>query len=420
MNKQQEPRLRFKGYVEKWNVWRLGAFGKATGGTSLESEFCETGKYKVISIGSYSEESTYTDQGIRINKNDKTEKKILNENDLTMILNDKTSSGRIIGRVLLIDQNDTYVYNQRTQRIEIDRVNFIPLFLYHFLNAENIRQKVIFSAQGNTQIYVNWSSIKNLEYFIPSTKTEQTHLGNFFRRLDSQIAESRAVLEKSRQLKKAMLAKMFPANGEKIPKIRFKGFEGEWREWKLGAFGKATSGTSLESEFCEDGNYKVISIGSYSEKSTYIDQGIRTHKNDKTEKRILNKNDLTMILNDKTSSGRIIGRVLLIDQNDTYVYNQRTQRIEIDQEHFIPLFLYHLLNADNMRQKIIYSAQGNTQIYVNWSSIKNLEYLIPPTKAEQTAIGNFFRQLDETIALQSAEVEKLNQLKKGLLAAMLV
>ena len=420
MDKQQEPCLRFKGYVEKWNVWRLGAFGKATGGTSLESEFCETGEYKVISIGSYSEESTYTDQGIRVNKNDKTEKKILNENDLTMILNDKTSSGRIIGRVLLIDQNDTYVYNQRTQRIEIDRVNFIPLFLYHFLNAENIRQKVIFSAQGNTQIYVNWSSIKNLEYFIPSTKTEQTHLGLFFRCLDSQIAESRAVLEKSRQLKKAMLAKMFPANGEKIPKIRFKGFEGEWREWKLGAFGKATSGTSLESEFCEDGNYKVISIGSYSEKSTYTDQGIRTHKNDKTEKRILNKNDLTMILNDKTSSGRIIGRVLLIDQNDTYVYNQRTQRIEIDQEHFIPLFLYHLLNADNMRQKIIYSAQGNTQIYVNWSGIKNLEYLIPPTKAEQAAIGNFFRQLDETIALQSAEVEKLNQLKKGLLAAMLV
>ena len=64
--------------------------------------------------------------------------------------------------------------------------------------------------------------------------------------------------------------------------------------------------------------------------------------------------------------------------------------------------------------------QGNTQIYVNWSSIKNLEYLIPPSKAEQTAISDFFRQLDETIALQSAEVEKLNQLKKGLLAAMLM
>ena len=293
-----------------------------------------------------------------------------------------------------------------------------PDFLNALLDSYKFNQEIEKNL-GATINQITTGAFRKMEFSLPSLP-EQTHLGLFFRRLDSQIAESRAVLEKSRQLKKAMLAKMFPANGEKIPKTRFKGFEGEWREWKLGAFGKATSGTSLESEFCEDGNYKVISIGSYSEKSTYTDQGIRTHKNDKTEKRILNKNDLTMILNDKTSSGRIIGRVLLIDQNDTYVYNQRTQRIEIDQEHFIPLFLYHLLNAENMRQKIIYSAQGNTQIYVNWSGIKNLEYLIPPTKAEQAAIGNFFRQLDETIALQSAEVEKLNQIKKGLLAAMLV
>ena len=48
-----------------------------------------------------------------------------------------------------------------------------------------------------------------------------------------------------------------------------------------------------------------------------------------------------------------------------------------------------------------------------------MEFFAPSLK-EQTAIGNFFRQLDETITLQSAEVEKLNQLKKGLLAAMLV
>ena len=49
---------------------------------------------------------------------------------------------------------------------------------------------------------------------------------------------------------------------------------------------------------------------------------------------------------------------------------------------------------------------------------KNIVFI--PTPKEQSAIGNFFRQLDETIALQSAEVEKLNQLKKGLLAVMLV
>lgn len=399
MNKQQEPCLRFKGYVEKWNVWRLGAFGKATGGTSLESEFCETGEYKVISIGSYSEESTYTDQGIRVNKNDKTEKKILNENDLTMILNDKTSSGRIIGRVLLIDQNDTYVYNQRTQRIEIDRVNFIPLFLYHFLNAENIRQKVIFSAQGNTQIYVNWSSIKNLEYFIPSTKTEQTHLGLFFRRLDSQIAESRAVLEKSRQLKKAMLAKMFPANGEKIPKIRFKGFEGEW-----------------EREILKD----VVNV--------FDNLRIPVSENKRTSgyTPYFGANGIQDYVDGFTHNGEF---VLIAEDgaNDLKNYpvqyvngkcwvNNHAHVLQGKSEILNNIFLFSRFQSMDISQFLV----GGGRAKLNGSTMLEIEIEFPKDKKEQAAIGNFFRQLDETIALQSAEVEKLNQLKKGLLAAMLV
>lgn len=68
---------------------------------------------------------------------------------------------------------------------------------------------------------------------------------------------------------------------------------------------------------------------------------------------------------------------------------------------------------------------GDTGARSDRFSIKNdvfaeMPISFPANKNEQTAIGNFFRQLDETIALQSAEVEKLNQLKKGLLAAMLV
>ena len=391
MNKQQEPRLRFNGFTGAWEYKKFENVLSIKSGMSQKEIEVSDGIYPILATGG------------EIGRTNTA-------------LYDKESV--LIGRKGTIDKP----YYMNTPFWTVDTLFYSELknnidgkFLYFLFQC--IEWRKLDTSTGVPSL--TSTTIHEIQRYFPS-KPEQIHLGLFFRRLDSQIAESRAVLEKSRQLKKAMLAKMIPANGEKIPKIRFKGFEGEWSEWKLGAFGKATSGTSLESEFCEDGNYKVISIGSYSEKSTYTDQGIRTHKNDKTEIRILNKNDLTMILNDKTSLGRIIGRVLLIDQNDTYVYNQRTQRIEIDQEHFIPLFLYYLLNAENIRQKIIYSAQGNTQIYVNWSGIKNLEYLIPPTKAEQTAIGLFFRQLDETIALQSAEVEKLNQLKKGLLAAMLV
>ena len=171
----------------------------------------------------------------------------------------------------------------------------------------------------------------------------------------------------------------------------------------MGEFGKATSGTSIESEFTETGKYKVISIGSYSETSKYIDQGIRATKTEKIEKIILNKNDLTMILNDKTASGNIIGRVLLIDADDTYIYNQRTERIEVYENEYLPEFLYQLLNADNIRSKIICASQGNTQIYVNWSSISELVYEIPVSKEEQAKIAEYFSNLDHLITLHQLE-----------------
>lgn len=173
----------------------------------------------------------------------------------------------------------------------------------------------------------------------------------------------------------------------------------DWEQRKLGEFGKATGGTSIESEFVEEGNYKVISIGSYSETSKYNDQGLRTNKTSKTESKILNKDDLTMILNDKTAAGNIIGRVLLVDADNSYVYNQRTERIEVYKKKFEPSFLYQLLNAENIRSKIIKASQGNTQIYVNWSTISELKYPIPRVKSEQKKIATFFNNLDNLITL---------------------
>ena len=171
-----------------------------------------------------------------------------------------------------------------------------------------------------------------------------------------------------------------------------------WEQHKLGEFGKATGGTSIESEFSDNGVYKVISIGSYSENNIYRDQGIRAVKSEKTMDRVLNKGDITMILNDKTVSGNIIGRVLLVEKSGIYVYNQRTERIEIDNSKYDSKFIFTMLNAPEIRDKIVKQSQGNTQIYVNWSTISKTQYLIPQI-AEQRKIGTYFRNLDSVITL---------------------
>ena len=73
------------------------------------------------------------------------------------------------------------------------------------------------------------------------------------------------------------------------------------------------------------------------------------------------------------------------------------------------------MNATNIRSKVINASQGNTQIYVNWSAISELQYLMPKSLSEQKQIGTFFSHLDNLITLHQRKLEKLQNIKKAYL-----
>ena len=254
---------------------------------------------------------------------------------------------------------------------------------------------------------------RSYSIYLPS-ESEQTHLGLFFRRLDSQIAESRAVLEKSRQLKKTMLAKMFPANGEKIPKIRFKGFEGEWECRKLGEMADIVRGASprpiQDPKWFDDnsdiGWLRISDVTIQNGRIHYLEQKISKAGQEKT--RVLEEPHL--LLSIAASVGKPVINYVKTGVHDGFLVF-KNPNFELE-------FMFQYL--DSFIDTWQCYGQPGTQVNLNSDIVKNADFFIPPNPKEQTAIGNFFRQLDETIALQTAEVEKLNQLKKGLLAAMLV
>lgn len=292
-------------------------------------------------------------------------------------------------------------------------------FLLSLVQNNWFVKSVLDNCTGTSYPAINSTDLAEIKISIPAENNEQSKIGNYFQKLDKLIKLHQQKYDKLVNIKKAMLEKMFPQNGADVPEIRFKGFDGAWEEKTLDHFGNATSGTSIESEFLSIGDFKVISIGSYSEQSTYTDQFIRANLTEKTKKRILNINDLTMVLNDKTASGNIIGRVLLIDEADSFVYNQRTQRIEPFHDKYDSQFLYQLLNAPLIRSRIIKQSQGNTQIYVNWSAIKEIVYLVPKIK-EQQKIGSYFKKIDKLIILHKSELEKLKRIKKACSEKMFV
>ncbi len=66
------------------------------------------------------------------------------------------------------------------------------------------------------------------------TTGEQAKIGAYFRSLDHLITLHQRKCDEAKKLKKCMLQKMFPKDGEKVPEIRFSGFTGDWKQRKLG------------------------------------------------------------------------------------------------------------------------------------------------------------------------------------------
>ena len=394
----------------------MGEFGKATGGTSIESEFSDDGIYKVISIGSYSESSIYNDQGIRVIKSDKTINRVLNKNDLTMILNDKTTSGNIIGRVLLIEESGIYVYNQRTERIEVNVDEYDPLFLYEMLNAPNIREKIIKQAQGNTQIYVNWPTISLLDYMIPS-REEQVKIGEYLHSISNLITLHQRKYDKLLNIKKSMLEKMFPKNGNDVPEIRFKGFTDAWEQRKLGELvefynGDRSSRYPSESDMVSEG-IPFINAGDLVSGRVKLDSANRI-----TEEKF---NELSGA---KIQRGDIIyclrgtlGKNAFVDNFD--VGTVASSLVDIRPKKILGKYLFQVLNSDiEYRQRTV-NDEGAAQPNL---SAKNLSLFdIPmPDEAEQEKIAAYLDSLDHLITLHQRKLEKLKNIKKSMLEKMFV
>ena len=418
---KKTPKLRFKGFTDDWEQRKLNDFGIATGGTSIESEFVDGGTYKVINIGSYSEESVYNDQGLRVNKTDKTKSRILNKYDLTMILNDKTASGNIIGRVLLIDQDNTYVYNQRTERIEVDTKNFLPMFLYHMLNAPEQRKYIVKASQGNTQIYVNWSTISNIDYMIPQLLLEQEKIANLFSLINKDITLHQRKLEKLKLNKSALLQKLFPQKGCTIPDVRFKGFTDAWEQCKLSVLATMNARIGWQnlrtSEFLDNGDYLLIT-------GTDFDNGrIKYSTCHYVEKKRFDQDTKIQL-----STGSILitkdgtlGKVALVEElPKPATLNAGVFNVRVKDDAFLSYkYLYHYLKAPFLMKYVTANATGGTIKHLNQSIL--VDFPIPITgKQEQDRIAKLLDSLESIITLHQRKLDCLISIKKGLLQQLFV
>ena len=417
MLKYITPRIRFQEFDFWWETIKLTDLGISVGGTAIESEFDPDGKYKVISIGSYSEESKYKDQGIRAIYSKKTEKRILEKDDLTMILNDKTSTGKIIGRVLLIDEDNSYVYNQRTQRICLDKNKYVPDFIFQLLNADINRNKIVRSAQGNTQIYVNWSDISNLDYLIPESIEEQSAIGSLFLTLDDLLASYKDNLANYQSLKATMLSKMFPKAGQTVPGIRLDGFEGEWEVQTLKELASFSKGNGYTKNDLVNSGEEIILYGRlYTNYQTVISK-VNTFVTTVKANAVISKGG-EVIVPASGESAEDISRASVVEKSGV-ILGGDLNIIYPDENKVDSIFLALTISNGSQQKELIKRAQGKSVVHLRNNDLEKV-VLHYPSMEEQQAIGAYFSNLDNLINSYQEKISQLETLKKKLLQDMFI
>ncbi|WP_282675544.1 restriction endonuclease subunit S [Lactococcus cremoris] len=397
--KKKVPELRFPGFTDDWEERKLGDEVRIVMGQSPNSE-------------------NYTDD----------------PNDYILVQgNADMKNGRVLPRVWTTQvtkqaEKDDLILSVRAPVGDIGKTAYDVVIgrgvaaikgnEFIFQNLGKMKSDGYWTrySTGSTFESINSTDIKEAIISVPAIE-EQDKIGSFFKQLDETIALHQRKLDLLKEQKKGYLQKMFPKNGAKVPELRFAGFADDWEERKLSDVANHRGGTAIEKYFDKDGVYKVISIGSYGLNSQYVDQNIRAISNEITDGRVVNSGELTMVLNDKTANGTIIGRTLLVEKDNEYVINQRTEIIS-PKENFDSSFAYTILNGP-FREKVKRIVQGGTQIYVNYPAVSNLNLELPEIE-EQQKIGSFFKQLDDTIALHQRKLDLLKEQKKGFLQKMFV
>ena len=270
-------------------------------------------------------------------------------------------------------------------------------FLFQWYKAFGNRLALKFT-QGTKQQNYNEELLGNLDISYPSLK-EQQQIGAFFTKLDNTITLQQRKLNSLQKLKKGLLQKMFPKNGENIPEIRFPEFSDAWKQRKLREVIKEFYNGQTPYRQNKDywgGNINWLTSGD-------LNRGVVTNTIEKiTEEgkkasrlRIIPKGTLVIAIMGLEAAGTR-GNCCILGIETTI--NQACMALIANESLATQSFLFQWYKSFGNSLALKYT-QGTKQQNYNEELLGNLDISYPSLK-EQQKIGSFFTQLDNTITLQ--------------------
>ena len=414
------PKLRFKEFDGDWNSIAIGKFLKIKSGLGFKAEEYSTEQeirlLQIENVGYGAVKWTHNVKFVPTNYLDVHKDLVLKEGDLVLALNRPVTNDQLKIAKLTQEDSPSILY-QRVGKLDFLKEDIDKEFIFQIFKKD-VKNYVLNSSIGSDQPFISTTDLYKHKLCIP-LKEEQTKIASFLSAVDEKINQLTQKHELLSQYKQGMMQKLFSQQ------LRFKADDGsefgEWEEVRLGNLVDLTSGFAFKSDFfSEDGN-KLITPKNFTTtgKANFTDTNTKWTTEISDKKYICRPNDLLVLLTDLTQSCELLGKPILLSQDDGNVLlNQRIVKIIPNRKLEKPFLLYLLL-TDDFHELIVSTASGTTVKHSSNKVLQNFHFYLPCLE-EQTKIANFLSAIDQKIEVVAHQIEQAKQWKKGLLQQMFV
>lgn len=387
MNK---PRIRFKGFEGEWKERRIGDICNVSTGKSNTQDKVDDGKFPFYVRSPHIEKSN----------------KYLYDEEAVLTVGDGVGTGKVFHYV-----NGKYDLHQRVYRLyDFKGVN--ALCFYYYFSQKFYKRVMAMTAKSSVDS-VRLDFISEMHLPFPSLP-EQRALASYFTSLDAQIAASTSRLSSLKQIKAASLLNMFPQKGETVPRVRFKGFQGEWKEVKLSSIAIFSKGQGYSKSDLRENGHPIILYGRMYTKYQFAINEVDTFSNLKGAYVLSEGNEIIMPASGETPEDIACASAVLAKG---IILGGDLNIVRFDLKKYSTPFLALTITYSKTHYDLSKCAQGKSVVHLHNEAISKTAVSIP-SLPEQRAIASYFTALDAQITLHRERLEKLKQIKAACLEKM--
>ncbi|WP_283650731.1 restriction endonuclease subunit S [Ileibacterium valens] len=395
-----EPKLRFPGFTEPWEHRKLATIATFAKGRGYSKNDLTDRGTPLILYG-----RLYTNYSSAIETVDTYAKPLIGSvyskgGEVIVPASGETAediarASAVISKGFLLG-GDLNIINPNS---EID-----PVFLALQLSNGYLKKELASKAQGKSVVHIHNSDLENLQIIYPSL-VEQMKVSTCIRVFEHLITLHQRKEEELQKLKKGLLQKMFPKDGESVPEVRFPNFTDSWEQRKLGDIARFVNGRAYkQDELLSKGKYPILRVGNFYTNDAWYYSDLELD-----EKLYAKEGDLLY-----TWSATFGPHIW---NGSKVIYHYHIWKVILSDK-LEPSFALWLLEAD--KNHLLSGSNGSTMIHITKAGMENKEVAIPRSLSEQKNIGEFLNNLKQLITLHQRKTEELKKLKKALLQQMFV